>query len=322
MSAEIWVWVEHDGTQARKASLEALGKARALGGRAVALVLGAGAGPVVDDVARRADRVLVLEGDPVAHYLAGPFARALGDLAAARRPAAILAGASFAGRELMPRLAARIGAAYLADCTDLEPDGASFSGRRAIHGGKAYAWLRAAAGRTLVATLRPNTCPPAAADLSAELERVAVEGGEPVERVVGLDLAPSVRPELSEAEVVVAGGRGLASPEGFRLVEALADALGGAVGASRAVVDAGWRSHGEQVGKSGKTVSPRLYVALGISGAIHHVMGMDTARFVVAVNSDPAAPIFGAADYGLAADLATVVPLLVERLGAAMGSGS
>ena len=314
MSAELWVWIEHDGKQPRRVSLEALGKASELG-TAVAIVLGYGAVDVADQISRVAGRVVVVDDPSLSRYHVDVHTTVLTELLGQRRPTALLAGATFNGRELAPRIAARTNAAFLGDCLDLTIDEDGLvNGRRAIHGGKAYVWKRPKPDAMLVATLRPNAFALPSIHEPGPKEPVSVQVPPPAGTLLEVRLGESARPELSEAEVVVAGGRGMASPENFRLVEALADALGGAVGASRAVVDAGWRPHDDQVGKSGKTVSPKLYVALGISGAIHHVMGIDTAKVVVAINRDASAPIFKAADYGLVGDVLQVVPALVERL--------
>jgi electron transfer flavoprotein alpha subunit len=314
MSLELWVWIEHDGATPRRVSLEVLGKASQLG-TAVAVVLGHGASDVARQAARVASRVIVVDDPSLGRYRADSYAAALAELVGQQSPAALLAGATFDGRELAPRVAARLDAAFVGDAIDLAPDGqGSIAARHAVLGGKAYAWRRPRAGQMAVITVRPNSFPLPPIHEPAPVEAASVTLPSPRGTMIEVRTGGSARPELTEAEVVVAGGRGMASPEGFRLVESLADALGGAVGASRAVVDAGWRPHADQVGKSGKTVSPRLYVALGISGAVHHVMGMDTAKVVVAINRDPAAPIFKAADYGLVGDVLQVVPALVERL--------
>ena len=313
MSAEIWVWVEHDGKQPRRVSLEALGKASELG-TAVAVVLGNGVQAIAQQVSRTAGRVLVVDDPSLSRYHADVHTDVLAKLLEQRRPAALLAGATFNGRELAPRIAARLNAAFLGDCLDLAAEDGVLAGRRAMLGGKAYVWQRPKGDTMLVATIRPNAFTLPVIHEPGAQETPPVEVPTPAATVLEVRLGQSARPELSEAEVVVAGGRGMASPENFQVVEALADALDGAVGASRAVVDAGWRPHDDQVGKSGKTVSPKLYVALGISGAIHHVMGIDTAKVVVAINKDASAPIFKAADFGLAGDVLEVVPALIERL--------
>lgn len=313
-STSLWVWVEHDQGRPRRVSLEVLGKAKALGAQAVAVVLGDNTAEVAQQVARLSDRVITVDDPALARYEAGSHAEALVELVRHSRPAALLSGATFNGRELLPRVAARLRGAFFGDCTDLALDESELLAQRALYGGKAYAWLRPVDDAIAVITVRPNAFELPQIGEPAPIEPARVSLSPTRLRVLEVRRGESARPELSEADVVVAGGRGLASPEGFRLVEQLADALGGAVGASRAVVDAGWRGHEDQVGKSGKTVSPKLYVALGISGAIHHVMGMDTAKAVVAINKEPGAPIFKSADYGLVGDVHQVVPALIERL--------
>jgi electron transfer flavoprotein alpha subunit len=313
MSAELWVWIEHDGDRPKRVSLEALGKANELGS-SVAVVLGHNTESIVLQVSRVASKVVVVNAPQLVRYNAETHTAVLVELLTQRRPAALLMGATFNGRELAPRVAARLGAAYLADCLALISEEGRLTAKRAILGGKAYAWQRPVVGSLCVASIRPNAFSLPGIHAPVPHEMASVEVPSPQAVTLEVRLGDVARPELTEAEVVVAGGRGLASPENFKLVEELADALGGAVGASRAVVDAGWRTHDDQVGKSGKTVSPRLYVALGISGAIHHVMGMDTAKVVVAINQDPAAPIFKDADYGLIGDVLQVVPALIARL--------
>lgn len=319
MSREtLCVWVEHDGDRPKRVSLEILAKARELGARGVAIIVGHQTSAISQQVSRVSDSVLVVESQSFARYDAEVFTSVLTQIVEKVRPSALLAGATFNGRELLPRVAARLGGAFLGDCTDLafdEVEGETFlRGRRALHGGKVYAWLRPSLSAPAAITVRPNAFSLPKIHDPATVEAVEVSIPPSRATVVEVRRGETARPELTEADVVVAGGRGLSSPEGFRLVEELADALGGAVGASRAVVDAGWRPHDDQVGKSGKTVSPKLYVALGISGAIHHVMGMDTAKVVVAINREPSAPIFKSADFGLVGDITQVVPALIERI--------
>ncbi len=315
MSSTLWVWIEHDRDQPRRVSLEILGKVRALGARAVAVVLGHQPSTVAEQVARLSDKVLIVDDPALSRYDAEVHTAVLRELVKHSKPTALLAGASFNGRELLPRVSAGLGAAFFGDCTDLAlTDDGRLAARRAVHGGKAYGWFQNKAEKIAVATCRPNAFDLPTIGEAAPLEQARATIPNARVKVLEIRRGQTARPELTEADVVVAGGRGLASPEGFQLVEALADALGGAVGASRAVVDAGWRPHDDQVGKSGKTVSPKLYVALGISGAIHHVMGIDTAKVVVAINKETNAPIFQAADYGLVGDVRQVVPALVERL--------
>jgi len=310
----LWVVVEHDGGAVRKVSLELLGRGRELGAPTAAVVMGSGLDGVVEALGG-AFPVLAVDEAGLQGLPPDAMAEALAQLVERDAPSAVVAGATSLGRDLMPRLAARLGVGLAAGCTALDRNGDAWTVRRPVQGGKAYVELIAGRGPAL-ATVRPNTY--TAPD--------AVDGAAGVERVQGLTVpagavsrdsfepAAAGRVPIEEAEVVVCGGRGVGSAEAFERIEELADALGGAVGASRAVVDARWRGVEEQVGKSGKTVAPRLYFAVGISGAIHHTMGMDTSGTVVAINNDPNALMFQYADLGLVGDAAEVLPVLTERL--------
>jgi len=213
---------------------------------------------------------------------------------------------------VMPRVAAQLGAQLMPGCTELDGDVGGWTGKRPVQGGKAYV-AQGVSGGTALATVRPNAYPvPEPTTDSAVAEgTVTLSDVSPVIRQ-GFDAAAGGRVPLEEAGVVVCGGRGVGSEADFALVEQLADALGGAVGASRAVVDTRLRPYEEQVGKSGRTVAPGLYVAVGLSGAVHHTMGMDTSGTVVAINNDPNAPIFGYADLGLVGDAREVLPELTR----------
>jgi electron transfer flavoprotein alpha subunit len=228
---------------------------------------------------------------------------------------AILAPASSTGLELVPRIAALIGTGYLSSCVALSLEGGALVARRPVHGGKAYEEIAFSAAPALL-TARPGGFPmpeklPAAGRIDivpiALPERLGFE-------IVSRKSTAAGRQDVSEAKRVVAGGRGMGDPAKFAMVEQLAAALDAAVGSSRALVDAGVRPHTEQVGKSGKTISPELYVACGISGAIHHTLGMNTSKVVVAINSDPGALIFKSADYGIVGDGAQVVPALAAAV--------
>ena len=292
MADEIWVLMEtKDGQPARTS--------RQIYGAAVALSQEKNLTPVA----------FVLQGEP---YEATRHLAALGQLADSRgKPRAVLASASADGLELMPRLAARLDGAYAASAVDLRWEGDQLAARRPVYGGRAYeefAFVRTPA----LVTVRPGAL---AAQEPENIETVTVEA-PPVSgpEVVEQQATAAAGKNVSEAARVVAGGRGMGEAGNFKLVEELADALGAAVGASRAVVDAGWRPHDEQVGKSGKTVCPELYIACGISGAIHHVLGMNTAKVVVAINNDPDAPIFENADFGLVGDALQVLPALTQAI--------
>ncbi len=312
MSNAMWVIVEHDGAAARGISLELLARGRQLGVPTVAVVLAADAGPVAQSLGGAADEVLAVNDGRFASYSAEDTVGALEQLIGAADPSLVVAGATSTGRDFMPRLAARLGKGLAPGCTALDHGEGGWCVRRPVQGGKAYAELTAA-DETVLATVRPNTYSAQPADGQVAPQMQAVDPGQPSRTVrEGVERAASGRVAVEEAATVVAGGRGAA--DHFGLIEQLADTLGGAVGASRAVVDSNIRPVDEQVGKSGKTISPKLYFALGISGAIHHTMGMDTSGTVVAVNSDPEALIFQYADYGIVADASQVLPVWVERL--------
>lgn len=316
---ECWVIVEARGDSVRRASLEALGTAASTGCAPVAVVMGSDVSRVVEAVASHATTTIVAEHPSLADYSGETYARVAADLAAARRPRAILAGATALGRDLMARLSARLQCGYVADAVEVgEGDDGDLIAVRPILGGRAYARIAFLDAGPRLIGVRPNVFPPAPSRSRGEVERAAVSsalGPElPRVRVAARLPAPARRADLAEADVIVAGGRGVRGPEGFAVVERLAEALGAPVGASRAAVDAGWRDPDSQIGKSGRTVSPKLYVALGISGAVHHRMGMDTAGTVVVVNSDPEAPFFKHADYGIVGDLFEIAPALAGEI--------
>jgi electron transfer flavoprotein alpha subunit len=299
----------------RKVSHEVLAAARRLadasGGSVHALVLAAGDVAGLDQLGRfGADVVKVATHEAFA--LGSPDAAT----AAAAQPGygAVLLAATAQGRDLAPRIAARLGAAVATDVTDLAVEGGKVTVTRPVYAGRAL--QRATlSGAVAVISVRPNTFAPVESGKAGTREVMAVPAFTPRVTVKALKKPDAAKLDVSEASVVVSGGRGLKEPQHFALVEELAAAFGNAaVGASRAVVDAGWRDHGEQVGQTGKTVSPQLYIAIGISGAIQHLAGMRTAKTIVAINRDKDAPIFKVADYGVVGDLFEIVPRLTEEV--------
>jgi electron transfer flavoprotein alpha subunit len=315
--AEVLVVVEHAGGRLKKVTLEMLTLARELGEPA-AVVLGppGTAQPLAARLGEYgATAVYAAESDELDRYLVAPKAAVLVELIRRGNPAAVLLGATQEGKEIAGRLAVRLDNGLLADVSGLAPDGTA---TQVVFAGATIVTSRVTRGFPL-ATLRPNSLTPTPVDSPATpaVTELAVTVAEPdrlaqvVERVVE---ERGARPELSEASVVVSGGRGVGSAEGFQLVEELADLLGGAVGASRAATDSGFYPHQFQVGQTGRTVSPQLYVALGISGAIQHRAGMQTSKVIVVVNKDAEAPIFELADFGVVGDLFTVVPQAVEEI--------
>jgi electron transfer flavoprotein alpha subunit len=258
-----------------------------------------------------ADRVLVCDAPELTDFDPDRFTSLLHDIAITRQPQVVLFGASIRDKQLAPRLAARLDAGLAMECTGLALEGDRLIATRAIYGSKLIAKV-ALDGTPQIAALRPNVFPAAAIEKAGEIERIEVKPAAPRVRLLEKKQAVS-RLDLMEADVVVSGGRGMGGTD-FSVLEELAGLLGGAVGASRSAVDEGWRPHADQVGQTGKVVSPKLYVACGISGAIQHIAGMSSSGCIVAVNKDPDAPIFRYADYGVVGNLYEVVPEIVREI--------
>jgi electron transfer flavoprotein alpha subunit len=314
--SEIWIIAETRGTEIKRVSWELVSAARALGAdSSVCLVLtGPGLAAAAGEAAAHGvDRVLLLDDARLAQYSPEGWAGALAELARQRQPAAILGPATARGRDLLPRLAAKLEVGLASDVIELGMDGSSVTALRPIYAGKALARV-AIQTRPAMLTVRPNSFPIDESSGGAELVTCPLGDYEALSRSAGVEVAASTRPDVAEADIIVSGGRGMGAPEHFAMLEELADLLRAAVGASRAVVDAGWRPHGDQVGQTGKTVSPSLYVACGISGAVQHLAGMKTSKYIVAINKDAEAPIFGVADYGIVGDVFEVIPALTEAL--------
>ena len=317
--SEVLVLVDHaDGAdgRVRKTTLELLTLARRLG-EPSAVVIGppAEASPLVEQLARYgAARVYVVDDGGLAGYLVAPRAEALQQLVARAEPAAVLITSGYDGKEVAARLAVRLDSGLITDAVDVEagPEGPVTT--QSVLAGSYTVRARVTRGVPVI-TVKPNSVTPEEAPAAGEVEEVTVTVSEAATgaRVVSRQpRATTGRPELTEAAIVVSGGRGTGGD--FTGVEELADALGAAVGASRAAVDAGWKPHSFQVGQTGKTVSPQLYVACGISGAIQHRAGMQTSKTIVAVNKDAEAPIFELADLGVVGDLHAVLPALAKRV--------
>ncbi len=317
----ILVFVEQRDGQLRPVSREALGEATrlaaALGGPVVGVCCAASDPGLAALGAAGADKVLLAAHAEFGRYDGAGYAAAVAAAVQAVQPSVVLFSGSSIGKDLAPRVAARLGVGLASDCVSLAVEGGKPIARRPVFAGKAIQKVAFPKSPAL-ATLRPKAfaLAPEQAGKSAAVEPLAFawDAAAPRAKVTGTAGAAGGTLDLTEAEVVVSGGRGLKGPEHFALLESLADVLGATVGASRAVVDAGWRSHGDQVGQTGKTVSPKLYVAVGISGAIQHLAGMTSSRCIVAINKDPEAPIFKVSDYGIVGDLFEVVPALTDEL--------
>lgn len=322
MAKGIWIIVEQSNSEIRKVSLELLSQGRILADRTgeplAAVILGKDIAELADKAAAYgADKVILVEDDKLADYTTGAYTSVLNKLIRKEEPQAVLLGNTAVGKDLAPRLAQRLGVGMASDCTGMEFDEENFlTFRRPIYGGKAFAQVVANA-RPVLATIRPNTFPIAVPDETRKAEVVKetaeIDPADLRAIVKEIALAASQRPELIEANVIISGGRGMKGPENYCVLEECADVIGAAVGASRAAVDAGWIEQKFQVGQTGKTVSPTLYIACGISGAIQHLAGMGTSKVIVAINKDPEANIFNLADYGVVGDLFEIIPLLTEE---------
>ncbi len=318
----IVAFVEVRDGAAKKSSLEALSEARRQadrrGAKVTAVVIGSpSAEAVTKTCIFRPDRILVAEDAVFASYSAQAYAKALDQAVRQENADAVFVAASAMGKEVAARTAAKSGTSVLADVVSIDWQ-TSFKAQRPVYSGKAYAEVEAKPGSPVFVSLRPNVFPlgEASADHKPEVQKLAVSiGADDMKgKVTETHKTVTETVELAEAEIIVSGGRGLKGPEHFHLVKELAQALGAAMGASRAVVDAGWVDHQFQVGQTGKVVSPTLYIACGISGAIQHLAGMSSSKYIVAINKDPDAPIFKIANYGIVGDVFQILPALTEEI--------
>ncbi len=313
----ILVFAEQRDGNLKKSALEAIGLARSLSpDGCAAILLGHNVGDLAQQIAEVVPgKVFVTDTPELATAPAELLTAQLAKACAVEFFELVVFTASAMGRDVAPRLAARLKAPMLAECLSLARAADGFECRKSLYGGKVVGRLQAA-GATVVATVRPGAHAPAGKGAApGTIVPLPLEGaGQLRARIREVVRGVGETVDLQEAEIVVSGGRGLKGPENFKLVEDLARALGGAVGASRAVVDAGWIDHHHQVGQTGVTVSPKLYIACGISGAIQHLAGMRSSGCIVAINKDPDAPIFKTADYGIVGDLFEVLPLLTEEI--------
>jgi len=316
--AEVLVIVDHVDGAVRKTTTELLTIARRLGEPA-AVFFGAGVDAATETLGNfGATKIYVVDDAEIAQYLVAPKVDAVVTIAQQASPAAILVTSTSEGKEIAARAAVRLDSGLITDAVDVDASGVATQSVFAA----SYVISSKVTHGTPIITVKPNAAAPEAAPTTPSVEKVAVAYGAMSTTAQITNVAPrakSGRPELTEAAIVVSGGRGVGGPEGFSVVEALADSLNAAVGASRAATDAGWYPHAFQVGQTGKTVSPQLYMANGISGAIQHRAGMQTSKTIVAVNKDAEAPIFELADYGVVGDLFAVVPQLTEEVGKRKG---
>jgi electron transfer flavoprotein alpha subunit len=310
---EVLVLIDHVEGTPKKVSYELMTLARSLG-EPSAVVLGKSASAAAEKVAAYgAEKVYVGEDEEYDSFLVAPKATALASLVESVGPIAVLVPSSAEGKEIAARLAVKTGGGLITDAVGVTPE---FVAEQPIFGGSVVVQSKVQTGMPIIC-VRPNSTAPveqagAGVVLPVQVSFADADRGARITEHVVEDKGG--RPDLGEASIVVSGGRGVGSPENFAIIEALADSLGAAVGASRAATDAGWYPHQNQVGQTGRTVSPQLYLAAGISGAIQHRAGMQTSKTIVAINKDPEAPIFELADFGLVGDLNTVVPALTQEI--------
>jgi len=323
MAQDVMVIAEQRDGEIRKVSYEVVSEGRRLadkmGWKVKAVLLGQNIKEKAANLGHYgADKVIVADDARLGTYTTDAYVKAISDIVKAEDPAVLLMGASVQGKDLAARLSARLGVGMAQDCTALSVDNGNLMAIRPVYAGKAYAKVGFSDKRPHMATARPNVMPMNQPDPSKSPEvvdaAVALDGGDLKTKVADIVRDASGKVDLTEADKIVSGGRGMKGPEHYKILEDLAAAIGASVGASRSAVDAGWRPHADQVGQTGKVVSPNLYIACGISGAIQHLAGMSTSKVIVAINKDPDAPIFQRADYGVVDDLFKVVPALTEEV--------
>jgi electron transfer flavoprotein alpha subunit len=328
MANEIWVFAEQRDGKVRRVAFELLTAgtefSKKTGQEVAAILLGSGLQDAVNSLKPYADKIYLFDDPGLTPYTSDIYLANIAELVMGHQPSILLGGATSTGKDLFPRLAMRLQTGYAPDCTGLAMEG---NGRlvatRPLFGGKVFAEMIFSEAKPQLATVRNNTFildgnPGKSAhviSVSFHIDPTSLK-----KKVIGLEKAAGAKLDITEADIVVAAGRGIKGAGNFKMIEELADVLNASVGTTRAVVDEGWRDVKDQIGKSGKNISAKLYMAFGISGAIHHVLGIGTCKTVVAVDTDPNALIFNYADYGIAGDLFQIVPALTEELKKALSA--
>ncbi len=314
--AKVLVFVEQRDGKNKKSSFELIAASAAAGNETHALIVGDSVTALANECAQYgANKVHVVQDAALKNYSAEAYARAVTTAIKSLSPEIVLAAHTPMGKDLLPIVAAQVDGALATDCTSLQFSGSSIAVKRPVYSGKAMAEVEFVGSGVKMATVRPNSLglPKPDTSKTADAASITVDLSGLKTKILEIVKGNSARPDVTEAGIVVSGGRSLKSAENFKIIEDLADSVGAAVGASRAAVDAGYRPHRDQVGQTGKVVSPTLYIACGISGAIQHLAGMRTSKCIVAINTDPQAPIFQIADYGIVGDLFQVVPALTNE---------
>ncbi|NCP08156.1 MAG: electron transfer flavoprotein subunit alpha [Deltaproteobacteria bacterium CG_4_8_14_3_um_filter_51_11] len=323
MAQGVWAVTEQRDGAFRKISYELVSEGRRLadklGQKLTAVVIGASMKEKAKELSQYgADRIIVADDPRLGQYTTDAYVEIMGQLVKAEEPSVLLMGASVQGKDFSARLAGRLGVGMAQDCTAFDIENGGLIATRPVYAGKAYTTVGFENSFPQMATARPNVMSVLAPDAGRSAELVdaqfTLDDAALKTKVAEAIKDASGKVDLTEADKIISGGRGMKGPENFKILEDLADVIGASVGASRSAVDAGWRPHRDQVGQTGKVVSPNLYVACGISGAIQHLAGMSTSKVIVAVNKDAEAPIFQKADYGVVGDLFDVVPALTEAV--------
>jgi electron transfer flavoprotein alpha subunit len=322
MAKGIWVFAEVKDGNVRKITFELLSQgkqmAEKLGEELVAVLLGSGVKESIAPLAEYADKVYWVDDPNLAQYTTDAYATVLTQLLKEHQPSIFLCGATVLGKDLSPRIASRLQTGLATDCTGLSiSDDGLMIAKRPVYAGKAFVEVSCPVSRPQMASVRPNVLemlPPEGTKKGATIKVEAkIDPASLRTTVLEVVKAAGAKVDLTEAEIIVSGGRGMKGEENFKILEELAEVIHATVGASRAAVDSGWRDHSDQVGQTGKVVTPNLYIACGISGSIQHLAGMGSSKLIVAINKDPDAPIFQKADYGIVEDLFKVVPVLTEE---------
>jgi len=316
MAQGVFVITEQRDGEFRKVSFEAVSEGRrladGLGSELTAVVLGSGVEGLAGQLAKYgADKILVADDSALADYTTDGYTNVVAELVKAAGPIAVLLGATVQGKDFAGRLAARLDAGLAMDCTAVKLEDGRITCTRPLFGGKVLADVEIEGAPQIIA-VRPNVMTITETPKNAAVEKPAVPVGEIKTAIMEKKLEVGDKAELTESDIIVSGGRGTGGK--YTEIEELAGLLGAAVGASRSAVDEGWRPHSDQVGQTGKTVSPVLYIACGISGAIQHLAGMSTSKYILAINKDPEAPIFSKADFGVVGDIFKILPALIEEV--------
>jgi electron transfer flavoprotein alpha subunit len=319
MSKDVLVFIECKDAMPRKASLEVLSAGRQIAAKfssaLLAVIIGSDVKNAASIVSGYCDKTIVVDDVSLADYGWDLTSSVLEEILKKYGPGIVLGTSSVTGKDLFPRLAARFQAAMVSDAVGFDLEGEGIKIKKPLYGGKVISWVAPLPDALLIATFRPNSFAVNEAGPAGEIiaEKASIQKNPGI-KVISFTKAGSKKVDLQEADFIICGGRGMKAAEHFSMLEEIGDLMGGSVGASRTVVDSKWREYDDQIGKSGKTVSPKLYIGCGISGALHHIMGMDTSKVIVAINKDPNAPIFQYADYGIVDDVFTVLPALKEEL--------